>query len=208
MALSTKRYIDPDDPPPSIQERYGVATHSSHLRVESRSRGSADYLMAAAWSHKLAPLMFRLREEFDAVRASVKLDRLNRAEYLLILSRLKALKEAKDKLGSEAITLATRTLYMKPDTVVLAIAGRVLDVWLDPRCHSCDARGFNGGTHRGERTITCRACRGSGERRANLGDDSEDRRFARLLLQYISEASDAAEARMKGKLRDTDAIGA
>lgn len=199
-----------DDEPPTVAERYGLATQSSHLRVEGRCRGDADYLIAAGLlaepvgetgprPRALAAALYRLRTEFDAARAST--GPMNRTEMYLVLSQLKTLREARDGIGVFAVALATRIRFMQDDAAVGMIAGRVLDVWLDPTCQSCDGRGFNGGHHRGERKIACGGCRGTGERRALLGDTGEEKRFARALLDHLGAMLNDAEEHLRRKLR-------
>lgn len=187
--------------PPSLAERYGRAIVSSHLRLEE-GHCDVDLLIAAGWlKDGLGAMLYRLRGEFDTVRASVRRGPLNTTEMLLVLVQLKTLHATKQAFGEFAEVMATRSMFMQPAPVVASIAGRVLTAWLDQTCHSCEGRGFNGGTHRGEQTIKCRACAGTGQSRSSLGDSAEDRRFARLLLDMTAGMLGEVELAMKASLR-------
>lgn len=185
-----------DTDPPTVAERYQRATHSSHLRLQEQ-RGDVDYLIAAGWLRDgLGALMYRLRQEFDLVRESVRKGALNQTERLLVLSQLKTLRSARDAFGSFAIVQATKVQFMQNDAAAASIAGRVLDVWLDPNCHHCDGRGFTGGSHRGEPTVLCRPCRGSGHRRDWIGKTQEERQFASRLLAELEQQQAHIDAQM------------
>lgn len=191
-----------DDHPPTVAERYTTATRSSNLRVAERRNGDADVLIAAGWSDDtLGSLLYRLHAEFDAVRAEVRQGPLNQTERLLILGRLKTLRETKVALGAFAIQQATRRAYMQPDNVVLQLVGRVLDVHLDPLCHHCDGRGFVGGAHRGEKQVLCRPCRGTGHRKEWVGKDPSERWFARHLLCEMDRVLAATSGKIAKRLR-------
>lgn len=194
---------DSIDEPPTLAERYQRAVNSSHLRAED-GRCDVDYLIAAGWlKDGLGPALYRLRGEFDTVRASVRRGPMNSTEMMLVLSQLKTLQSTKQAFGAFAETQATKAVYMQPPQVVAALAGRVLSVWLDKLCHACEGRGFNGGTHRGEAVVKCRGCGGFGERRSNLGDSMEDRRFARLLMDAIASQLAAVDRAMRTRLRES-----
>lgn len=191
-----------DDDRPTLAERYGGATRSSQLRAEE-GRCDIDYLIAAGLAvDGMGSTLMRLRAEFDAVRPAVRSGAMNRTEMFLVLSRLKSLSAARDELGRFAVAIATKRLFMQPDTTVYRIAGRVLDVWLDPTCHACEGRGFNGGQYRGEQVIRCGGCRGFGQRRSILGDTAEEKRFSHLLLDAMAEALNRTEAEMRRRLRE------
>jgi hypothetical protein len=193
-----------DDRPPTVAERYSTATRSSNLRVAERRNGDADVLIAAGWSENtLGALLYRLHAEFDVVRAEVRQGPLNATERLLILGRLKTLRETKEALGAFAIQQATRRRYMQPDKVVLQLVGRVLDVHMDPLCPHCEGRGFVGGSHRGEKQAICRPCRGTGHRKEWVGKDSAERWFARHLLCEMDRVSAVTAGRIARRLRRT-----
>ena len=112
--------------------------------------------------------------------------------HVLILTRLTALRDAKERFGAFALKEANRRRLLKTDREVAVIAGRVLDVWLNPTCRHCSGRGFNGATHRGEVQTLCRPCRGSGHRRDSIGKDDAERNFAgHLMMQTDAMLSEA-----------------
>lgn len=184
---------------PTIAERYSRAIESSDLRVRE-TRGDVDVLIAAGWAEGLGTLLYRLQVEFDGVRADVRRGPLNQTERLLILSQLKTLPAAREALGHFAIQQATRQRFMQPDTVVLKLVGKVLDVFLDPLCHHCEGRGFNGGSHRGEKRVLCQPCGGSGHRRAHIGHNAAEHAFAAGLLSDIEAKLAEAGSQMRALL--------
>lgn len=59
---------------PDIEERYGRALESSHLRPNSEQTGDVDLLIAAGWvSDSLGTMLYRLRLEYDATRGEQQL---------------------------------------------------------------------------------------------------------------------------------------
>lgn len=61
MAIDQK-----EDKPPTIEERYTNATHASNLKVEAERGGSADVLIAMAWSPtRLGASLMRLHSEWE-----------------------------------------------------------------------------------------------------------------------------------------------
>jgi hypothetical protein len=188
---------------PTITERYSSAVESSNLRPTADRRGDADYLIAAGWlDDSLGVLMLRLRVEFDAVRHDLRLRKgAAPIDRFLILQKLKTLDGAKAALARFSVQQATKRKFMQPDDVVLKLAGRVLDVHLDPLCHHCDGRGSNGGAHRGEKKEICRPCKGTGHRKDSVGRDADERRFAAFLLAELDRVCHAAGVAMARSLR-------
>lgn len=115
----------------------------------------------------------------------------------LILAHLRTLREAKQAVGAYALILATRVRYMQRNDVVMRLAGRVLDVHLDPTCHKCDGTGSIGSGYLGEVETMCRACGGSGLRRDKLGADDRAQWFAFTLLGDIQTEMSTAERSMR-----------
>jgi hypothetical protein len=244
------------DEPPSLGERYGVATSTSDMRVLGPGqRSPADYIIAAGQvgakeqkKHRLGILLLRLRAEHDGTASELQqadelarqrerqaaevlkaargakddekgtiAQKLDAATYLAaairrrsageilaaryaVLSKLSTLDEAKQELGRFACRLATKRRYMKPDSVVVQLAGRVLDVHLDPICHHCDGTGLEGSGYRGEKTTPCKPCGGTAHRRTQLGNDDTARAFAWGLLLEIDRAMSQAAAAMRDSL--------
>lgn len=188
---------------PTVGERYSSAVESSNLKVNPERRGDADYMIAAGMlGDRLGALLLRLRVEFDAVRMDLRLKKGTAPiDRLLILQKLKTLDEAKGALARFSVQQATKRRFMQPDDVVLKLAGRVLDVHLDPLCHHCDGRGSNGGAHRGEMKQICRPCKGTGHRKDGVGRTAEERQFGGFLLAELERVAQRAGGEMARALR-------
>ena len=62
-----------DEDRPTTAERYAAATHSSDLLVRNERRGDVDMLVAAGWvGDRLGTILFRLRGEYDSIRAELR----------------------------------------------------------------------------------------------------------------------------------------
>jgi hypothetical protein len=183
---------------PTTEERYSRAARSSHLEMHDERPGDVDTLIAAGLvSESLGTHIWRLMVEFDGVRGSLRRGAINQTERFLIMGQLKSLRSAREQLGAFAIIRATKGRHMINDHAVMAVTGRVLDVFLDPLCHHCEGRGYNGGSHRGERQVVCRPCRGSGHRRGWIGRSPVEQEFAAHLLVEMERSlgTIAAEVR-------------
>jgi hypothetical protein len=119
----------------------------------------------------------------------------------MVLMNLRSLAPAKQALGRFALLHAQVCKYQIKDADVLALAGRVLDVYLDPNCGHCNGRGFTGGSHRGEKQVICRPCKGSGKRRDAIGRNTDERQFAGSLLFEMSDKTARVERSMRNFLR-------
>jgi hypothetical protein len=119
---------------------------------------------------------------------------------VMVLSQLTSLASVKEKLGSLAYFMGGN--YPFDTKALMHITGRVLDVFLDPTCPPCAGRGFNGGAHRGERQMICRACHGSGHRRDDVGHTPEERHLASRMLIELSRRMTDAEKCLRAALRD------
>lgn len=108
--------------------------------------------------------------------------------HVLILTHLRTLREAKERLALFAIAEATKRRFYRPDEVVVVIAGRVLDVFIAPTCTKCLGTGIIGSARRGEVERECRPCKGSGSRRESIGQSDSERLFARDLFAAIDLA--------------------
>ena len=134
---------------------------------------------------------------------------------VLILSQLKSLTAAKEAVGQWAVVEAERTGFMRigPIPTALAgvkahakraeciatLAGRTLESWLDPLCHKCEGRTFNGGY--GSPRIGCKACRETGKRTAALSKVPEEQNFCLRLSAQMSAKTSDAEAEMRRRLK-------
>lgn len=127
-------------------------------------------------------------------------------EHLLILMHLTSLRDAKEEFGRFALQEANRRRLERDNRAVAAIAGRVLDVWLRPKCHACDGVGTVGGSARNDFRAICRPCKGSGHRRDSIGKDDAERAFAgRLLMETDAMMAQAARDIRTGMNRVAEA---
>lgn len=115
----------------------------------------------------------------------------------LILSQLRTLRQAKESVGAYALILATRTRFMVNNDLVLRLAGKTLDVHLDPTCHKCDGTGMVGSGYQGEASTVCRACGGTGHRRDQIGSEPRSRWFSFTLLGDLQTEMQTAERVMR-----------
>lgn len=185
---------------PTLGERYSTATESSNLKVKETAC-DADILIAAGWSQEeIGAMLVRLQGEFDNAKSEMRGQGATAlVDQVLILSKLKTLPATKQALGRWAVRLATRAKFMQPDCDVLRLAGRALDVFLDPNCPHCQGRGKNGGY--GLPEVLCKPCRGAGKRQTeNFGRDNGERDFVKLLLCQMDAATTAALESMRHML--------
>ncbi|MGA0608848.1 hypothetical protein [Caldimonas sp. KR1-144] len=139
----------------------------------------------------------RMRSDAEAMRRQAEAAHVT--ARLLILQRMKSLDATKAALGRWACVQATRRHFMQNDADVVRLAGRVLNVFLDPTCSSCQGRGRNGGY--GSVQSICRACSGSGKRKTNLGKDAVERWFAQHLLAEMESMLAEIDRQMRRYLR-------
>lgn len=93
---------------PTLPERYARAIESTHLEVVPDERSSVDMLIAAGWcTETLGTELYRLRAEFDAVRAAMRQGARNLAQAQADHRALLAAAANEDgKGGAEADELA------------------------------------------------------------------------------------------------------
>lgn len=194
---------DPTDHPPTVAERYTTATEAHSLTVNTWRSGPVDVLIAAGMAGDgLGVSLVRLRAEFDSVRSAVRGTGNNSlTERALALMQLRTLRKVREMVGDLAAKQAVVTGFRSRH--LMAITGKVLDVLLDPLCHHCEGRGFNGGG-RHEQTgppVLCRPCGGTGHRRATIGRNAPEREFARHMLALLERSATRAEGEMSRRLR-------
>jgi hypothetical protein len=119
----------------------------------------------------------------------------------MILSELKTLREAANELGFFAEIQATKRNLEKTPKQVATLSGRVMDVFLDPKCRPCNGLGFVGSAHRGEMQTICRDCKGSTKRAENLGRDTLERDFGGFLLKEMEAMISEFERAMVGQTK-------
>lgn len=186
-----------------VAERYATATEAHSLKVDTERSGAADVLIAAGLAGDgLGVSLVRLRAEFDTARGAVRgTGNSSLTEHMLALMRLRTLREVKEMVGDLSAKQAAVTGFRSRH--LLAITGRVLDVFLDPLCHHCEGRGFNGGG-RHEQTgppALCRPCGGSGHRAGAIGHTDAERAFSRHMLALLERSATRAEGEMARRLR-------
>lgn len=138
-----------------------------------------DYDAAAVLKTRAAEMRARTTTEVLSARS-------------FILMGLKTLHDAKQRFGAFAVGLAMQPKRQINSAAGLKLAGRVLDVWLDPTCHVCDGTGIMGNRFNGDVEHQCSACLGSGHRRDVLGNNPGERRFASDLLAELQRRVAAA----------------
>jgi hypothetical protein len=118
-----------------------------------------------------------------------------------VLQTMTTLEPAKRLLMARATVLATKRQFMEPNERVAVLLGKVLDVYLDVTCHTCDGTGSVGSIYAGEKPRTCRVCRGSGHRRDTIGESAAQRMFASHLMAEMQQAAATAGAELRKRLR-------
>lgn len=190
-----------DDDQVTLPERYIRASHSSHLRTEE-GRCDADLLIAAGRSSsELGVLLWRLRGEFDAARASAP-PQMSLTDRVLALMELRSLYACKQRLWFHVEEWLQFGRVNLDREQAAQLVGRMLDSWLDPTCSGCEGRGFNGGAHRGERRLRCRGCNGTGQRRDGIARSAAQGRLLDRVQTLMSEAMITTEREMRALLRD------
>ena len=156
-------------------------------RLATLAERLKDYGAAAALKDRAIELRARAAGEVLSARA-------------FILMGMKTLHNAKQQWGAFAIGLAAQPKRGVRADAALKLAGRVLDVWLDPICHTCDGTGTVGNRYAGENERQCSACLGSGHRRDVLGNRPSERKFAGDLLAELQRRVASAAGGIKRSL--------
>lgn len=188
-----------------------IVVKNIQSRAEHIPKTSAAYLSAVNMANDL---------ESDAIQAA-------KISYAHILLKLPSLSPAKEAFCNWAMAQAHRMRFMEPGDqpetlaptlnawkaatqsrikVVNALAGRVLDMLLEPTCAVCDGRGFFGGYSNNPQTpcvpnkrtgIVC-----NGERRLeDIGRTEEEKNFAFALMELAKRTIRKAESEMNEKLQ-------
>ena len=151
-----------------------------------------DYGAAEVLNARAAEIRERTPDEVLSARA-------------FILMGLKTLHDGKQRFGAFAIGLGVQPKRNIKPHVSAALAGQVLDVWLDPTCHTCDGTGMVGNAYAGEVRRQCGTCCGSGHRRDIIGRNPAERIFARDLLAELQRRVAAAAGGMGQALAPPEA---
>jgi hypothetical protein len=150
--------------------------------------------------------------------------------HAFVLMRLQSLASTKQAFGEWALKMAISRRFMDagpmpmvdPDasplfaewrdakraqfSIVMKLAGRILDLVLDPNCYRCEGRGFNGGYSQNPQKL-CNdtrkgGCGGSGRRSTQIGKSKEEDDFAGYLMMEIDIMLGHTTRQMNQKLRD------
>ncbi len=144
---------------------------------------------AAAIAAEAAAMPKRTEAEIKSARA-------------FILMGLKSLYATKQAVGALALTMAEKRGV--PRETGFKLAGRVLDVYLDPTCHHCDGTGVIGSLYRGAEKV-CEACKGTGHRRDILGDRLAETLLARDLFAELQRRAAQAASGMRQAIASDEA---
>lgn len=202
---------------PTTQERYAAATQSSHLRLDARVTGDADYLIAAGLSKaRFGAALMRLQSEWDSSPRRIPRRPTRReiawaAQKSLGRGITKVTKEtseaARKKLEatyqSEVALLSASLRSLKEVRQHLAVkllmdgmsdesVTQTVFGWLDPVCPFCSGRKFQL-VKWSESELSdqiCGGCGGTGER--PLADEIE-----RAARAYMSECIGYAQDGIK-----------
>lgn len=201
-----------DNQKPNVEELYTTANNASNLRVVADRRGSADYLIAAAWaSSRLGAAMIRLHTEWDS---SAKPSKPTPAEINLLattMPKAQAYKVASDWYATEVGNLVERLRSLREVREQVAIkaahwriedpvgmAGLIIKYWLDQTCHHCAGLGHKVIANTPALSNKpCPACGGSGLGHVPGGNNGK------RLANYMDECVEDAQRSIRRRLRST-----
>ena len=144
-----------------------------------------------------------LKQRAEEIRERTPAEVLSARAFILM--GLKTLHDGKQRFGAFAIALGLQPKRNIKPEVARILAGQVLDVWLDPTCHTCDGTGHVGNVYAGETRKQCDTCAGSGHRRDIIGRNPAERIFACDLLAELQRRVAAAAGGMGQALAPPEA---
>jgi len=150
-----------------------------------------------------AALEARQKAAAEAVERMSEAEREALRARALAMVMLKTLRPARDAVGAFALGLAVRSGFLRGQAEVLAVAGKALELYVDPQCGHCHGRGMvevEGGV-----PTLCPVCHGSRRRHLRLGPDDESERFGDRLICELERKTDHVADRIRSftKLRHT-----
>lgn len=213
------------------RRNYEAADTKDHARIEATTainREAGQRARRGEAPMEADELRACVARAAEAMRDQIAHDA--RMAHAFVLMRLKSLATTRQEFGEWAMQMAIRRRFMDcgpmpmidpersglvgawrkgkraQQTVVLALAGRVLDLVLDPNCYRCEGRGFNGGYDRNPQRI-CNdmrkgGCGGSGKRSTKIGKTKEEDDFAGYLLTEVEIMLARVTREMRERLRD------
>lgn len=143
----------------------------------------------------------KILKQRDDMLASA--ERAARTAHAIALTHLKTLDAAKHEVAEFALKMAVRQKFDRPPEVVIGVAQRALQVWLDERCPFCGGRGFTGGAHRADPKVICQQC-DEGRARLRMGDSDRAHEFGRALLRVVDKVTTQTHDRWKQFLSRRD----
>lgn len=175
-----------EDSPPSVEEQYLSAGHSSNLRVEADRRSDADVLIAMGWSAtRLGGALLRLHGEWDGAE---KRPRMSETDLLLLRGKLKSLSSVLVQVCDAMAKLG----MADPE----ARAGAIVGYWLYQVCHTCHGLKFERVRNTPVLSATrCKSCQGSGLAWVPHGADG--RRMLNLMDDSVAVARASASRRLR-----------
>lgn len=196
-----------------IADRYARAVTSSNLRVQARTPGDADVLIASGLASQklfqrappLASMLYRLRIEYDKVdKRSLARVNVTTTNVLLALTHVRSLLPARKALQNFVEGQAWRE-GMELDVETLErVADRVLDHFLDPICGACNGVQFKVVIGTGRLSgVACSKCLGSGRRLLVYGDAAraEEYELTRAVRDAITRKMNKFDQRVGNLLR-------
>lgn len=184
----------------NVADRYARAITSGNLRVQARTPGDADVLIAAGLSlarkrprgrpaSSLASMLYHVRVEYDKVdKRSLARSNVNITHVLLALTHVRSLFPVREALRAFTRGQAWREEMELEEATVHRVADGVLEYFLDPICGTCNGTKFKSvlGTGRlsGE---ACPNCQGSGRRRLIHDKDAlaEEYRLSEVVWEAV-----------------------
>lgn len=194
--------------PITTEEKYARAVNSSHLEMRP-GMDAISVIIAAGWVRDgLGTILYRLRTEHDAAKGDIRRiasqHEASPTDAALVAGKLKSLHSATLAVRRFAINSAKRHAgllrYHGDDAPEIAV--RALGYWLDPLCHSCNGRGFLGGS--GVPVEVCKHCHGSGRTLPRLSKTEAGQHFGYLLISEFERKTTRVGELIKRHLRQVD----
>jgi hypothetical protein len=180
----------------------------SRLMATEKAKAAPDTGLMAKWKDRIREIQCEIDRDLKVQRA-------------FILLKLKSLPATKEAFGQWARVQAAKRNFMPlsdpgkattvqavigwreevraRDAVIVAIAGRLLEIMLDPLCTRCEGRGFNGG-YDGSPQSFCKHCV-AGRRKVQSRSDAEEA-FAGYLHLEADKMLNEVDRKMRAWLRD------
>jgi len=184
-----------------VADRYSRAITSSNLRVQHRTQGDGDILVAAGAAVRrtrgttsLAAMLYRLRVEFDKVdKRSLARHDVSLTAILLAYTHIPSLHGTREAMSRFVEGEARRSRYEVSEKEVEAVVDRVLDHFLDPICAACRGVKFKVVTGTGRLSgVVCGSCLGTGQRWLPYAPDAQH-----CLLPLTQQVRDAMTRKMQ-----------